>query len=97
MLDDRYFTTKAEEEKIIQSMFSSVDPLKLKTFSAKEKKKIVILKKISEQFDKNKRYSEKELNSIIKEIFEDFAAIRRYLIEYGFMERTNDCKEYWLK
>jgi hypothetical protein len=97
MLDDRYFTTKAEEEKIIQSMFPSVDPLILKTFSAKEKKKIVILKKISEQFDKNKRYSEKELNSIIKEIFEDFAAIRRYLIEYGFMERTNNCKEYWLK
>ncbi|HEX9062442.1 MAG TPA: DUF2087 domain-containing protein, partial [Clostridia bacterium] len=58
---------------------------------------IVILKKISEQFEKNKRYSEKELNHIIKEIYEDFATIRRYLIEYGFMERTNDCKEYWLK
>jgi len=97
MVDDRYFTTKAEEEKIIQTMFSSLYPLKLKTFSPKEKKKIVILKKISEQFDRNKRYSEKELNSIIKAIYEDFATIRRYLIEYGFMERTNDCKEYWIK
>ena len=97
MIDDRYFTTKSEEEKIIQAMFSSLSPLKLKTFSAKEKKKIVILKKISEQFDRNRRYSEKELNSIIKEIFGDFATIRRYLIEYGFMERTNDCKEYWIK
>lgn len=97
MVDDRYFTTKAEEEKIIKAMFSSLDPLKLKTFSSKEKKKIVILKKISGQFDRNKRYSEKELNSIIKEIYEDFATIRRYLIEYGFMVRTNDCKEYWLE
>lgn len=97
MVDDRYFTTKAEEEKIIQTMFSSLEPLKLKAFSPKEKKKIVILKKISEQFDRNKRYSEKELNSILKAIYEDFATVRRYLIEYGFMERTNDCKEYWIK
>lgn len=97
MVDDRYFITKAEEEQILSTMFSSISPLKLKAFSPKEKKKIVILKKIAECFDRNRRYSEKELNTIIKEIYEDFATIRRYLIEYGFMERTNDCKEYWLK
>lgn len=97
MVDDRYFTTEEEEEKIIQNMFSSLEPLKLKVLSSKEKKKIVILKKISEQFDKNRRYSEKEINYIIKEIYDDFATVRRYLIEYGFMERTNDCREYWLK
>lgn len=96
MVDDRYFTTKAEEEKVLSAMFSSLEPLRLKTFSAKEKKKIIILRKISQQFDRNRRYSEKELNNIIKEIYEDFATIRRYLIEYGFMGRTNDCKEYWL-
>ena len=36
-------------------------------------------------------------NSVLKLIYEDYATIRRYLIEYGFMERTNDCKEYWVK
>lgn len=97
MIDDRYMITRAEEEKILETMFSSLSPLKLKVFSSREKKKIVILKKISEEFDKNKRYSEKDVNGIIKQIYEDFATIRRYLIEYGFMERTNDCKEYWLK
>lgn len=96
MVDDRYFVTKAEEEKVLATMFSSLNPLKLKTFATREKKKIVILKKISERFERDKRYSEKELNNIIKGIYEDFATIRRYLIEYGFMERTNDCKEYWL-
>ncbi|HEX2945415.1 MAG TPA: DUF2087 domain-containing protein [Clostridia bacterium] len=97
MVDDRYFTTEAEEKKILSTMFSSLSPLRLKTFSSKEKKKIVILRKISEQFEKDRRYSEKEVNGIIKVIYEDFVTIRRYLIEYGFMERTNDCKEYWLK
>lgn len=96
MVDERYIVTRAEEEKILEAVFTSLSPLKLKVFSSKEKKKIVILKKISEQFDRTRHYTEKEVNAILKEIYEDFATIRRYLIEYGFMERTNNCKEYWL-
>jgi hypothetical protein len=97
MVDERYVVTKTEEEQIIQSMFSSLQPLILKTFSTKEKKKIIILKKITEQFERDRRYSEKEINIILKNIYDDFVLLRRYLIEYGFMDRTNDCKEYWLK
>lgn len=97
MVDERYTITKEEEDKILASIFESLEPLKLKIFSPKEKKKIVILRKIAAQFERGRKYSEKEINSIIKEIYEDFATIRRYLIEYGFMERTNDCKAYWLK
>jgi Uncharacterized protein conserved in bacteria len=97
MVDDRYLITKEEEEKICSSVFESLKPLKLKIFSPKEKKKIVILRKVAAQFDKGIKYSESEVNSILKAIYEDYATIRRYLIEYGFMERTKDCKEYWLK
>ncbi|NLN49164.1 MAG: DUF2087 domain-containing protein [Clostridiales bacterium] len=96
MVDDRYFISKSEEDKIVVSLFESLQPLKLKVFSPKEKKKIVILRKIAEQFEKDRKYSEKEVNAILKAIYEDYATIRRYLIEYGFMGRTNDCKEYWL-
>lgn len=97
MIDDRYITTTEESEKIIKNSFISLSPLKLKAFPAKEKKKIIILKKIIEQFDTGKRYKEKEINDVLKSIFNDYPTLRRYLIEYGFMERTNDCKEYWLK
>lgn len=97
MVDDRYLVTKAEEDVIIAHMFSSLEPLKLISLSPKEKKKIVILKKIVEQFQRDRKYSEKELNIILKSIYEDFATVRRYLIEYGFMDRTTDGKEYWLK
>lgn len=97
MVDDRYFTTKSEEEKVLVSLFSSVEPLRLINFPAKEKKKIIVLRKITEQFETDKKYEEKELNTILKGIYDDFATIRRYLIEYGFMERTNDCKFYWVK
>ena len=95
MVDDRYFITRAEEEKIIASVFSSVKPLKLKIFSAKEKKKIVILRRIATQFLPGRKYTEKEVNAILKEIYEDYATLRRYLIEYGFMKRSDDGREYW--
>ncbi len=97
MVDDRYITTMEERDKILKTAFSSLSPLKLIEFPAKEKKKIVILKKIVEQFENGRNYEEKELNRILKEIYPDFPTIRRYLIEYGFMDRTKDCKEYWLK
>ncbi|EGD47227.1 Protein of unknown function DUF2087 [Ruminiclostridium papyrosolvens DSM 2782] len=97
MIDDRYLITKSEEDKIIESLFESLEPLRLKIFSSKEKKKVVILSKIAEQFEKKRKYSEKEVNEILKGIYSDFATIRRYLIEYGYMERTKDCREYWLK
>ena len=43
------------------------------------------------------KYTEKELNNIIKKYIPNFAAIRRYFIEYGFMDRTKDCNQYWIK
>ncbi|MDF2700621.1 MAG: transcriptional regulator, partial [Haloplasmataceae bacterium] len=51
----------------------------------------------AERFDSSKVYDEKAVNEIIKAIFNDFVTIRRYLIEYGFLARTQDCKEYWVK
>ena len=42
-----------------------------------EKKKVVILAKIAEQFEKGKQYSEKEVNQTLKPIFEDYITIRR--------------------
>jgi hypothetical protein len=97
MIDDRYFITKAEEEEILTSVFASLDPLKLKVFSSKEKKKIVILRMIASQFTKGIKYTEKEVNDILQPIYHDRSSIRRYLIEYGFMDRTSDGREYRLK
>jgi len=97
MVDDRYIITKEEREKILNTVFSSLSPLKLKVFSAKEKKKIVTLQKIIEQFERDKIYPEKQINEVLKDIYEDYPTLRRYLIEYGFMERSKDCHDYWVK
>lgn len=96
MIDERYCTTQDEERKILETMFSSLTPLRLETFPAKEKKKIVVLRRICQEFTPERSYTEKEINSVLKEIYADFATIRRYLIEYGLMDRTRDGRSYWL-
>lgn len=96
MVDERYVVTEDEKNHILETSFITLEPLKLKSFSPKEKKKVVILTKISEQFDTSKKYTEKEVNQILANIFEDFVSLRRYLIEYGFMKRNKDCTTYWL-
>lgn len=95
MVDERYMTTEEETEKIKETFFTSMNPLVLKALSSREKKKIVILRVISGEFEEGKRYHENEVNEILKPIYADFATIRRYLIEYGFMKRTKDGTEYW--
>lgn len=95
MVDEPYVVAEREREKILRAAFESFEPLKLKVFSAKEKKKLVILAEIAEQFQFGRRYSEREVNELLRAVYEDYALLRRYLVEYGFLERTRDCAEYW--
>ena len=97
MVDERYMTNDEESRKIIATFFESMEPLKLKSFPPKEKKKLVLLRVIAGQFEPARRYGEPEVNAVLRGIYEDYATLRRYLIEYGFLERTQDCREYWVK
>jgi hypothetical protein len=95
MIDDRYNTTD-EECKIIKETYFNTDGT-LKSLPSKQKKKLVLLQEISKQFTSGKDYSEKEVNEILKKIFDDFVTLRRDLIEYGFLVRSNDGKIYRIK
>ena len=89
---------KEEQDKILAKYFPNGINGKLKTFSMKEKSRIVVLENIAGNFQKGRKYSEKELNDILREIYEeDYVAIRRYLVDYGFMDRDQGGKAYWLK
>lgn len=96
MVDDRYAITEKEREEIIKGYFRNGEDGPLSTFPTKEKKKIAVLQHIVKNFVPGRRYSEKEINLVLKRIHEDYATIRRYLIEYGFMERTKDGSFYWV-
>lgn len=97
MVDDRYNMTEAENEKILEKYFIHGLNGPIKSFDMKEKNKLVILRQIVKRFEKSRIYSEKEVNEILKNAYEDFVTLRRYLIEYGFMDRKPDGSQYWLK
>lgn len=70
---------------------------KLITVPKKEKNKIEMLKIILEIISKKRiKFTEKELNEEIKEIYSDYALIRRYLIDYKMISRDSYGKEYVL-
>lgn len=94
--DDRYVITEQEKNQILKTSFVSLEPLRLKVFSPKEKKKVVILGKLTELFEPGRTYSEKEINELLKPVYDDYIILRRYLVMYGFMRRDNDGTNYRL-
>lgn len=94
-LDERFNTTYKEKEKVLESYFN--EDGSLKNYPSKEKKKIIILEEIMKNFNRGKKYSEKEVNRILERIYEDYVTIRRALVEYGFIDRSINCSEYWIK
>lgn len=95
MVDERYVTTEKEKNKILKIYFDETGHLK--EYPAKAKRKIIVLSEIMSNFKEGRKYSEKEVNRILKRIYDDYVSIRRALVEYGFMDRKNDCSEYWVK
>ncbi|MFT8352656.1 DUF2087 domain-containing protein [Clostridium saccharoperbutylacetonicum] len=94
-IDDRFNITDEEKLNVISTYMD--ENKALKSYPAKEKKKIIVLEEISKNFINGKNYSEKEINRILERVHEDYVTIRRALIEYGFIERAKDCSNYWLK
>lgn len=94
-VDDRYNITQKERETVVKNYMDENGALK--TFPSKEKKKIIILSEITKSFTKDIKYSEKQVNRILERMYEDYVTIRRSLIEYGFLDRTDDGREYWVK
>jgi hypothetical protein len=97
MVDERYSLTEEENKKVLDSYFKEGPDGPISGFPTKEKRKIVILRHIMKRFESKKHYSEKEVNSILLSVYDDYVTLRRYLIEYGFMDRTPDCSDYWVK
>ncbi len=68
----------------------------LNALPTQEKKLLVIVRYAVERFEPDRRYSEKEVNEVLAALHPDTAFLRRSLIEYKFMHRSRDGREYWL-
>jgi len=97
MIDERYRITADEAVRTLDKYFPDGRDGKLTKFAIQEKHKVIVLTEIAKRFEPGRTYSEKEVNEILLTAYEDYAVLRRYLIEYGYMDREPDGSQYWLK
>ncbi|NGP44885.1 metalloregulator ArsR/SmtB family transcription factor [Bacillaceae bacterium SIJ1] len=55
---------------------------------AQLKKKLIVLEALVAKLEKDKKYTEVELNGFIRQYYEDVATVRREFIMHGFMYRA---------
>lgn len=69
---------------------------RIRQFPAQQKKFEVILRYVIQAFKPGVRYTEKEVNKILKNYSEDTATLRRGFIEYKMMQREGGGGQYWV-
>ena len=62
---------------------------RLQTFPKSREDRLQVLEYLANLFEFDKQYPEIEVNIKLTALNPDFAALRRYLIDYGFLERSN--------
>ncbi|KRN21759.1 hypothetical protein FD14_GL000942 [Secundilactobacillus similis DSM 23365 = JCM 2765] len=94
--DDRFKISETDYATLVQKYFDFSQPTPVLTQLPKgEKKLITLLYRISEELDFDRHYSTAEINSVLKPIYFDYGLLERYLVDYGFVARTPDGRDYW--
>lgn len=79
-----------EEERLLRNYL--VDG-RLRTMPMKRDKRLVVLRYISRVFEPGVRYPEKDVNVALRAFHDDYAALRRYLVDEGLL--TREANVYW--
>jgi hypothetical protein len=93
--DDSVIVTTDENEKILRKYFSDDGVLRLGSLPKKQKAKLVVLNRLAELFERERHYTEHEIDAALKRAGDESGEIRRYLVDYGFLARKRDGSAYW--
>jgi hypothetical protein len=79
-----------DEERILRTW---VKEGRIIDIPAQEKKKKILIRWVARQIDPHRRWTEREFSEWLKQFNEDYAFLRRYLVDSGYMARENG--SYW--
>jgi hypothetical protein len=79
-----------EEESVLRAYFRGG---RLREVPARQAKRRIVLNRLALEFDVGVRYPEREVNRSLKRFHEDYAALRRHLVDEGFLSREKGL--YW--
>ena len=66
---------------------------RLEQMPAKRSRRLVVLDHVARVFEPGRRYPEREVNDVLRAFCADYAALRRYLVDEGFLDREDGV--YW--
>lgn len=96
MVDERFAITEQENAEILGAYFKQGPDVFVK-FPKRQKRKAAILRHLIQRFETGRKYSEKEINAVLEAAYPDYVTLRRYLIDYGLLDREDDGSRYWVK
>lgn len=67
---------------------------RLTGFPTGDARKLIILENLAARFESGRVYTEREVNDVLKAVFDDYTTLRRALVDYRFMNRERGV--YWL-
>jgi hypothetical protein len=79
-----------EEEAVLRHYFRGG---RLREIPAKRSKRLIVLTRLALEFDVGVRYPEAAVNECLRRFHPDHAALRRYLVDEGFLSR--EAGAYW--
>ena len=79
-----------DEAKVLGTFFEGS---RLTQIPATRSKRLVVLERLAQEFDAGVRYPEKQVSFMLQLFYPDYAALRRYLVDEGFLTRSDGV--YW--
>ena len=67
---------------------------RITTMPAKRPRRLLLLDQVAQAFEPGRRYPEPVVDDILKAVFDDHCALRRYLVDEEFLSRSPD-GIYW--
>lgn len=68
---------------------------RLQVIPRKQKAKDALFDALIDRFEFGRDYSEKEVNEVLAAVYDDYAILRRYLVDTGYLERDPYGRHYW--
>jgi hypothetical protein len=79
-----------EEEAVLRNYFRGG---RLRELPARQSKRLIVLTRLALEFEAGVRYPEREVNGMLRQFHDDYATLRRYLVDEGFLSREKGI--YW--
>ncbi|GAA4077942.1 DUF2087 domain-containing protein [Nocardioides kongjuensis] len=83
--------TDADAQQVLQR-FLSADG-RLLDLPTRHAKRLVVLDHVAQRFEPGRRYDWREVDALLVQVHDDHAALRRALVDEGFLTRQSDV--YW--